>query len=121
MKRLGVRLGVMTIVITFLLQVPVSAKLTKSGGVNYYEGHKETWYNLSMDRVLERADRNFGKHHKRWIRDDGAKMYGPYIIAAGAVDRYGEIIGTSLGEAIILDTGAFALDNPTQIDVAVNW
>ena len=105
-----------------LMAIPVNAgTLTRSGGVNYYKGVKETWYNLPMDRVMERADRNFGSHHKRWTRKDGCKMYGPYIIAAGPVEKYGEIVETSLGEAIILDTGEFALYNKNALDIAVEW
>lgn len=121
MKRIVIFLIVMGCLV---LLTPMSAqakKLNKRDGVNMFEGHKETYYNLPMDKVLERADRNFGRHHKKWIRDDGCKMYGPFIIVAGAVDRYGEIVMTSLGEAIILDTGTFALKNPDQIDVAVDW
>ena len=110
------------ILMILTMAIPVNAGvLTKKGGVNYFEGHKETYYNLPMDRVLDRADKDFGKHHKRWIRDDGVKMYGTMIIAAGAKERYGEFIRTSLGDAIILDCGAFALDNPEQIDIAVAW
>ena len=105
-----------------IMAVPVQAgTLTKRGGVNYYKGVKETWYNLPMDRVLERADRNFGSHHKRWVREDGCKMYGPFIIAAGPVEKYGEIVETSLGEAIILDTGAFSLENKNALDIATAW
>lgn len=96
-------------------------KLNKRDGVNYYNGIKETYYNLPMDRVLERADRNFGSHHKRWVNEDGCKMYGPYIICAGPVEMYGEIVETSLGEGIILDTGAFCLENKNALDLAVTW
>ena len=115
------RILILTVLMTVIMTVPAEAKLNKRDGVCYFEGHKETYYNLPMDRVLERADRNFGRHHRKWIRDDGCKMYGPFIIAAGAVERYGEIVNTSLGEAIILDSGAFALNNPEQLDIAVTW
>lgn len=99
----------------------VATILTARKGVNYYGDQKETWYNLPMERVLERADKNFGKHHKRWIRDDGVRMYGTYIILAGAKERYGEVVETSLGTGIILDSGAFAIDNPKAVDIAVTW
>lgn len=114
--------GIIMILLILMMAVPVQAgTLTRSGGVNYYKGTKETWYNLDMTRVLDRADRNFGSHHKKWIRDDGVKCYGPYIIAAGPVEMYGEIVETSLGDAIILDTGEFALYNKNAVDIAVDW
>lgn len=48
-------------------------------------------------------------------------MYGTYIMCAGAVDRYGEVVETSRGLGIILDTGDFAKKEPYNIDLAVNW
>ena len=33
----------------------------------------------------------------------------------------GTIIESSLGEAIVCDTGGFVKNNPTQIDIAVTW
>ena len=107
------------------MTVPVSAqtKLTKSGGVNTFQGRKETWYNLPMDRIYKKADANFGKHHKKWVREDGVKMYGTYIVIAAPFDvyPYGTNVETSLGTGIVLDTGAFAETNKQQIDIAVDW
>lgn len=103
----------------------VDAKpLNKRDGVNYYKGTKETYYNLPMDRIYAKADANFGKHHKKWIREDGVKMYGPYVIIAAPFDVYPYgtwDVETSLGLAIVLDTGAFAETNKNQIDIAVDW
>ena len=110
--------------VALTLATPVQAKKLKSyDGVNYFEGHKETYYNLSMNRIYSKADKNFGSHHKKWIRDDGVKMYGPYIVVAACFDihPYGSNVETSLGTGIVLDTGAFAISNPEQIDVAVSW
>lgn len=110
-----------------VLSIPMNVqakKLNKRDGVNYYKGTKETYYNLPMDRIYAKADKNFGSHHKKWIRDDGVKMYGPYIVLAVPFDvyPYGTCdIETSLGLGIALDTGAFAENNKNQIDVAVNW
>lgn len=98
--------------------------LTPKKGVNYYNGTKETYYNLPMDRIYAKADANFGKHHRKWIRDDGVKMYGPYVVLAVPFDvyPYGTTdIPTSLGPGIALDTGAFAATNKNQIDIAVDW
>ena len=109
--------------VSLILTTPIQAKLNRRDGVNYYKGTKETYYNLNMKRIYERADRNFGSHHKKWSRDDGVKCYGPYVIVAAPLDvhPYGSIIETSLGEGIVLDTGAFAETNKDQIDIAVDW
>ena len=109
------------------MSTPIQAKearLTKRGGVFYYNGQKETYYNLNMSRIYAKADKNFGSHHKKWIRDDGVKMYGPYVVLAVPFDvyPYGTTdIPTSLGLGIALDTGAFAETNKNQIDIAVDW
>ena len=123
MKRWGVLIIVIIFCITFCAPVKAGV-LTKRGGVNYYHGTKETYYNLDMTRIYEKADRNFGKHHKKWIRDDGVKMYGPYVVLAVPFDvyPYGTTdIPCSLGLGIALDTGAFADTCKNQIDVAVDW
>lgn len=74
-----------------------------------------------MHNVTEKAKRN-GIEGSYWEREeDGCKMWGPWIILAGAKDRYGEVVETSLGYGMILDTGDFALDDPEQIDIAVTW
>ena len=114
------------IFLLLMLTIPVSAqtKLTKKGGVNYYKGTKETYYNLDMTRVYAKADKNFGSHHKKWTREDGVKMYGPYVVIAAPFDvyPYGTTdVETSLGLAVVLDTGKFAETNKNQIDVAVDW
>lgn len=99
--------------------------LTARRGVNYFEGQKETYYNLNMDRIYAKADSNFGSHHKKWVREDGVKMYGPYVVLAVNFRKYPygtTDIPTSLGLGIALDTGAFATeDNLDQVDVAVTW
>lgn len=33
----------------------------------------------------------------------------------------GTIVETSLGMAIVVDTGSFASSNPTQLDLCVDW
>jgi hypothetical protein len=58
-----------------------------------------------------------------WVREDGAKMLGDYVIVACELNirPRGTIIKTSMGEAIVCDTGSFAYSNPYQIDIAVTW
>lgn len=105
MKRKGILLAVL---------------LTASLGRITFNGHTETWYNLPMNNVIQKAAEN-GIYGDYWERADGCKMYGKFIICAGAPERYGEIIETSRGLGIILDTGDFVKDNPTAIDMAVTW
>ena len=73
-----------------------------------------------MSNIVEKAQRN-GIKGDYWETDDGLKMYGTCIICAGAEERYGEMVQTSRGIGIILDTGEFAKNNPEDIDIAVNW
>lgn len=96
--------------------------LTPAGGVCYYNGHKETYYNLDMSYVVETAHNN-GIDGEYWVREDGCKMLGEYIIVAAAysVHPYGSLVETSLGTGIVVDTGAFAKDNVWQLDLAVTW
>ena len=110
-----------------VLSIPITVqakKLNKRDGVNYFNGQKETYYNLPMDKIFQKADANFGKHHKKYVREDGVWCYGPYVVLAVPFDvyPYGTTdIPTSLGLGIALDTGTFALTNKDQIDVAVTW
>ena len=119
------RILILTILLTILFSIPVNAGvLTKKGGVNHYNGQKETYYNLDMKRIYAKADANLGPWHKKWTRSDGVKMYGPYVILAVPFDvyPYGTTdIPTSLGLGIALDTGAFAETNKNQVDIAVDW
>lgn len=96
--------------------------LTKSGGTNTFEGHKETYYNLPMKKVVSNAQKK-GIEGDYWERDDGCKMLGDYIMVAAdqKIHPYGSIVATSLGDGIVVDTGTFIQTNPQQIDIAVNW
>ena len=91
-----------------------SSRLTRSSGVNYYNGNKETYYNLDMSGVISNAQ-SMGIQGNYWIRDDGVKMYGDYVIVAAQMDK-GTIISTSLGTGIVLD---YCPSN--SIDIATNW
>lgn len=115
------------LMVFLVLSIPMTVqakKLNKRDGVNSFNGQKETYYNLPMDKIFQKADANFGKHHKKYVREDGVWMYGPYVVLAVPFDvyPYGTTdIPTSLGPGIALDTGTFALTNKDQIDVAVTW
>ena len=96
--------------------------LSAASGVNYFGDQKETYYNLPMDVVVNVAKQR-GIAGEYSVREDGVKMMGEYIIIAAnqTVHPYGSLVETSLGTGIVLDTGGFALTNPNQVDIAVNW
>ena len=96
--------------------------LTPSGGVYYGPTGKETYYNLDMNGVVSNAQEQ-GIQGEYWIREDGVKMYGDYVIVAANLDTHprGSTVETSLGTGIVLDTGGFAASDPNQVDIAVDW
>lgn len=83
---------------------------------------KETYYNLNMSKVIEILH-DMGIEGEYHVREDGVKMIGDYIIVAANLDVHprGTLVETSLGTGVVGDTGDFADDNPTQLDVAVAW
>ena len=96
--------------------------LTPSGGVYYGPTGKETYYNFDMNGVVSNAQAQ-GIQGEYWIREDGVKMYGDYVIVAANLDTHprGSTVETSLGTGIVLDTGGFAASDPNQVDIAVDW
>ena len=102
--------------LSILTAVILTAKLGKIP----FNGHIETWYNLPMTKVVERTDTRLGLSDMYWIRDDGCKMYGPWIILAAdpSVTRY-TIVETSRGTGIVLDTQTTGDAN--IFDLAVEW
>ena len=99
--------------------------LTKRKGVVNGPSGKETYYNLNMSGVVK-IMRNAGfteEEYPYWVREDGVKMLGDYVMVAANLDirPRGSIVTSSLGDAIVCDTGGFAVSNPTQLDIAVTW
>ena len=96
--------------------------LTRTGGVNMGPSGKETYYNMNMNGVIS-IMRAMGNKDKYWVRSDGTKMLGDYIIVAANLQTHprGSIVNTSLGKGIVCDTGGFAKRNKNQIDIATNW
>lgn len=96
--------------------------------INSYNGTvagpngKETYYNLDMTGVVWIME-DLGYDYEYWVREDGVKMYGPFIMVAAdlSLRPRGSIIKTSLGWAMVCDTGEFINWNPTQLDIAVCW
>lgn len=83
---------------------------------------KETYYNLPMQGVVN-IMRGMGNNDPYWVRDDGVKMLGDYVMIAAhlGIRPRGSLVPTSLGMGIVCDTGGFASGNPTQIDIATAW
>ena len=98
------------------------SKLTKSGGVNNGPSGKETYYNLNMSGCI-RIMKDLGYNYRYWVRSDGVKMYGDYVMIAAdlSIRPKGTHVPTSLGMGIVVDTGSFVKQNKTQIDIAVSW
>ena len=107
---------------TILGYQAIEDPLTKQKGVNMFNGHRETYYNLPMGLVCSNATKK-GIEGKYWEREDGAKMFGKYVIVAAnwKLHPYGSIVETSLGEGIVLDTGTFIYTYPEGYDLAVTW
>ena len=99
--------------------------ITASSGVANGPSGFETYYNLPMGGVID-IMRGLGydeANYPYWVRDDGCKMLGDYIMVAANLDirPYGTILPCSRGMAIVCDTGTFAQSNPYQLDIAVSW
>lgn len=102
-----------------------SSHLTKRSGVYQGPSGKETYYNLNMNGIVDRM-RKMGYTEENWpywVREDGCKMLGDYIMVAANLDirPRGSIVSTSLGIGIVCDTGGFAKKNSYQLDIATNW
>ncbi len=89
-----------------------SGVLTRSGGVNYYNGHRETWYS-------ERTLPGGGLHIPgRYTDSSGLVRDGDGYLCLASVDYpKGTIIETSLGVGKVYDSGC-----PSgTIDIYTNW
>jgi len=99
--------------------------ITKERGGCMGPSGRETYYNLRMDLcVAYMRDLGYDEYnYPYWIRDDGAKMLGNYVMCAAnwAIRPKGTIIPTSLGDAIVVDTGDFVAEYPYGVDLAVDW
>lgn len=93
-----------------------------NGRINGPSG-TETYYNLPMDAVIRNMRVNYGlteEEYPYWIRSDGVKMLGDYIMVAANLQAHprGSLVETSLGTGIVVDTGHLGANH---IDIAVNW
>lgn len=100
-------------------------RITKERGGYMGPSGRETYYNLYMGNCVNYM-RELGYdeiNYPYWVRDDGAKMLGLYVMCAAnwKTRPRGTIIPTSLGDAIVVDTGEFVADYPNGVDLAVDW
>ena len=99
--------------------------LSRSRGSIYGPSGKETYYDLPMCGVIRgmRARGFSSDQYAYWIREDGVKMFGNYIMCAANLQLhpYGTLVESSLGTCMVVDTGSFASGNPTQLDIATDW
>lgn len=101
---------------------PSRKTLTASAGRVTGPTNEETYYNLPMSRVVQ-SMRNRGyseEEYPYWVRDDGVKMLGEYVIVAADLDLHpkGTVVETSVGQGLVCDTGEFTED---IYDVATDW
>ena len=96
--------------------------LSRSRGTVRGPSGKETYYNLNMSGCISIMNRR-GFNEPYWVRSDGVKMYGYYVMCAAglSIRPKGSIVESSNGLAIVVDTGGFASRNPRQLDIAVTW
>lgn len=86
--------------------------LTKSGGVYYYNGHKETWYS---QRVLPGGGLKIPGRH---VASDGTiRDENNYICVASSDYKKGTIVETSLGTGKVYDCGCAS----GTIDIYTDW
>lgn len=95
-------------------------------GPNGNDGY-ETWYDLDMKGVVD-IMRGLGyseEEYPYWVREDGCKMFGPYIMVAGDIvntRKRGDIVETSLGTAMVCDYCEYAVKwRQYQLDIATDW
>lgn len=99
--------------------------LTRDAGMINGPTGIETWYNLPMETHIQWIREITGLNYPMWVRDDGVKMFGDYVMVAANLNHYpyGTIVTTSLGTGIVVDTGGFANWDGgwTWFDIATNW
>lgn len=97
-------------------------KLTASLGTITGPSGKETYYNLPMGLCIKYMQ-DLGFNYEYWVRNDGCKMYGNYIMVAAdtTIRPKGTILKTSLGLGMVCDHCEAAEITYGQIDLAVTW
>lgn len=104
--------------------IPTGAHLTKSCG--RFEGPwgTETYYNLPMGLCIKYMGDYGYSMADYWVREDGVKMLGRYVMCAANLHKYprGSVVQTSLGAALVVDTGTFTVNGSgVDFDICVTW
>ena len=97
--------------------------LTKQNGVFFYNGKRESYYNLDMSGVVA-IMHQLGFKGEYSVRSDGAKLFDGKVMIAADLSIYprGTILYTSLGKSIVCDTGEFVHQyGSSAFDIATNW
>ena len=96
--------------------------LNRSNGIVVGPIGKESYYNLRMNRVVQ-IMKDKGYDYEYWVRSDGVKMFGPYVMVAADLSIYpkGSLVECSLGTGIVCDTGDFVYTTDRALDIAVSW
>ena len=106
------------------IQQDIHGILSDKKGVNIGPTNKETWYNLDMTNVVERMRRRgyTEEEYPYYIREDGVKCLGDYVIVAADLDIHprGTVVETSLGKGLVCDTGDFT-SLGDWYDIATDW
>lgn len=101
---------------------PSGHKLSAAAGRVNGPTNEETWYNLPMSKVVDTMRRKgfTEEEYPYYIREDGVKMLGDYVMVAADLDIHprGVIVETSVGQGLVCDTGDFTED---IYDVATDW
>lgn len=103
---------------------PQENHITKQGGKFFGPSGKETWYNLPMGKCID-IMRGYGysvEEYPYWVRKDGVKMLGEYVMVAANTSVYpkGTVVETSLGTGIVVDHCVRATYDP-GVDICVTW
>ena len=102
-------------------------KLAPGIGTVYGPTGKETYYNQDMTTLISwaRAAGYDAENYPYWIREDGCKMLGKYIMCAANLDHFPRysLVESSLGTCIVVDTGDFIYwdEGWSWLDLAVSW
>lgn len=88
--------------------------LTRSGGVYWYNGHKETWYSTN-ERGGQTTARSIPN---KWVDENGIIRDGDgYICVASSDHDFYTVVETSLGAGKVYDCGC----SHGTIDIYTTW
>ena len=98
----------------------------QAGRVTTLDGRgTESYYNLDMSGVVAimRQQGYSEAEYPYWVRSDGCKMLGGYVMCAANFSVYprGSVVQLTLGQGLVCDTGGFAANDPYGFDIAVAW